>query len=279
MDAEQIARMLRTATAGSLLILLPSAAVESGEHLVKFKPDRPQVPAACMPIWGYNPTCWRQFPPVPPCDQFGQCAGNFGQYDFGLNNAGSDPAAWGQIYTPQPPREFSAQSAVPQSKPLSVFPPQQSSVIVPGQGVGNGSVPTGLPAAAPLVQPLPEIPGGLPSVPAGQPQQQSRYGRPSRYGISSNAMGTAMGSSMGTDSRALVLPPSQIVVPGPPMIRTASTGNARYGTATQNSMAASGPQQMQSVSQLRTAEFPLIQSSGFPQVPSHSASEPLRRTP
>lgn len=336
MDSEHIRRVLRSAAAGSLLVIFPDVSLKGGEHLVKFVPDRPQVPAACLPHWGYNPTCWQRFPPVPPCDASGYC---------------EQPAASGYgdspIYSPGPPGVI---SAYPQSSPpLSILPSQDSSIVVPGSGPGPGSssrypsggvlTPNTGPFPAPNVPdrtgratpPLPELPPGLPpageesQLPGSTPALQSGLHNWSRYGGSHNDV---------AGGGQLLLPATQIMAPAPMMmphapngqglngrydlrpltvsghptapqtlpsaspsaeignsvpsslIRAASGSNSRYGfSGTRGSvpLLAPAPQPIQQHQPQRIHEtaFPLIQSSGFAQLPDQSelSAPPLRSTP
>jgi hypothetical protein len=214
MESQHVKQILRSATAGSILMLSSGIALAGGH----FDPDRPQVPADCQPNWGYNQTCWRRFPAVPPCDNCPQ--------DYS-----SESALSGTIYSPQPgygmaPGTTSGWSMPPQSHPQNVFPsPSQGSAVQmpPVQTAppanftepqqqhfpsSPGPVP-GLPVqpAGPGLS-LPPLPGGLQPIPESTlPQHQSRYGAPNgRYSTSGGSGLLIPGQQLSLSSPAIYQP-------------------------------------------------------------------------
>ncbi|MFO0428004.1 MAG: hypothetical protein ACK526_15670, partial [Planctomyces sp.] len=205
MDSRIVRRLVRSTAAGSV-ILLSSLTVDAGGHLGHREPERPQVSAGCQPMWGFNQTCWRQFPPVPPCDNSPlDPAGNAFQSSGiyvpqshpGMNVSGSPTGAW---------------ETGPSDNSWSVLPPSQAGSVEPmatGSGIPSGryapetqlprasspsvTMPPGFsnqiqsPPAIPFSpggpSAVPQVPGNLPPLPGSLapipestlPPHQSRY--------------------------------------------------------------------------------------------------------
>lgn len=222
MDSQQVGRIIRSAAAGSLL-MLSAGAVMAGHHGLFSGSDRPQTSAACQPNWGYNQTCWRRFPAVPPCDS---CLTG----DLSGENYPETMSPPGQIYVPQTAygTPYGGENAWQPSQPAvsgsGGHSPEMNMMqdyrTAPGSSLPSPSpqaypsmpqmprVPSsGLPGASPA---LPPLPGGLQPVPdpgAGVPHQ-SRYGQPTqRYASSQNG---------------LLLPQQDLVMPAPHYIQQPS---------------------------------------------------------
>lgn len=59
-----LTQLRRSVAAGSITFVLCHTGVAG---LMDSRPDHPVRSPACDPAWGYHPTCWTRFPPLPPC--------------------------------------------------------------------------------------------------------------------------------------------------------------------------------------------------------------------
>lgn len=205
MDSRHMANIVRTAAAGSIL-LLPSgivlAGAGAGHHLFKHQPNRPIVSPACDPAWGYHATCWNRFPPIAACDQW--TAGYSGSAGVAMPPGTSLPLQG--------------------SAPISILP-----------GRGNGElVPTIPQQPAPVPHPGVPHPGAphpgntqfpLPPLPPS-PQPRYEYERPVEgQQLPGSGAQSQSRYRIPTVSPALITEPSGIVLPAP-MIHS-----GRYGSA------------------------------------------------
>ncbi|MCA9063199.1 MAG: hypothetical protein KDA96_09070 [Planctomycetaceae bacterium] len=155
-DAPWIRRLLQSTAVGA--ILLQSAGLSAGDFLIRHEERRPQISPACMPNWGFHQTCWRVFPPLPPCDSDCGVCGTTG----GLN-----PAYSGSVNDyPQPVNTY---RSITPTAPLSVFPPTmgkpQAEPLPHTEGGGYVPIqPDGF-GKLPEYQPLPQPGMAVPGVP------------------------------------------------------------------------------------------------------------------
>ena len=149
MISRTIKQLFAAASLGALFV--GCASHSDDRRMFKDEPSRPHTFAGCQPAWGYNKTCWQQFPALPPCDSNGNC---YGEQTVGMTQ--NDHA--GSVYAPQ-----SSGTVVDpgfSAMPHSLMPGQHShQMFVPNTGTGVGSTelhygsPTGNPAIqAPLHQ-------------------------------------------------------------------------------------------------------------------------------
>ncbi len=159
MDVRYVKQVLRSAAAGSAILLAVSPGTAG--VLCPVEPSRPHVSAADSPNWGFNPTCWQKFPPVPSCDSTVGCS----SAPYG---SGAQYTQQGMIYTPQSGLMVPEQSLM--SQPVSVLPHSFGS-----QRYSGGNV-TPSPAAvmpsqnlpAPEVRTFQPAPITLPPLPSPQ---------------------------------------------------------------------------------------------------------------
>ena len=162
MDVRYVKQVLRSAAAGSAILL--AAAPGDAGVLCPVEPSRPHVSAAHAPNWGFNPTCWQKFPPVPSCDSAVGCATH-------PYSSGEQYAQHEMIYAPQSGLMVPDQSLM--SQPLSVLPQSL------GSQRYSGGIATPSPAAVVpnQNQPTPEVrtfqpaPMSLPPLPSPQPAE------------------------------------------------------------------------------------------------------------
>lgn len=229
MDARHTGRILRSAAAGSLLLLNLNWTA-AGDHLLRREPRDPHMSPACQPAWGYHPTCWQRFPPVPPCDPVGTCDC---QFEGTVPSYGTLPLYAPQTNPAQPnfaqPQSVLPQHILPQSAQpgaadsgLTVPPVMSPAPTAPTEFVQPMPRPALSQPVRPVqpVPPLPPLPGQLESqpappnspTPAGPPQ--SRYGTPAWLQPAS--------------SSRLVVPEQRAVLPLPSV--QASTGSRTDGS-------------------------------------------------
>jgi hypothetical protein len=190
MITQGLKKLIQTLAMGSVVIGMPVAMSGDLGHLIK----RDQTPAVCEAHWGYNQTCWKRFPALPPCESGESCPTCIPGRSFS-----DEPNAWGSMNY-QPQTGFGRPAAAPQpqrgdgSRVYSGNPTQLRSAApverqfaAPGPTVGppifvmptpspNPSPPAARQNSAVSPQPLsPQMPpGNLPPLPAPMPSQ-SRY--------------------------------------------------------------------------------------------------------
>lgn len=128
------------------------------------KDDRPTIPAACQPNWGFHQTCWKRMPPVPPCTT-GFCEGSYLQNTM---DPGMTGEVWTQgdgaaLYTPHTGVYVPGQPTG--SSPVSILPPSVTGrYAAPASGM-PGAVAPGVPGimapALSPVSPVPQVPDGI----------------------------------------------------------------------------------------------------------------------
>ena len=177
MDVRYVKQVLRSAAAGSAILLAVSPGTAG--VLCPVEPSRPHVSAADSPNWGFNPTCWQKFPPVPSCDSTVGCS----SAPYG---SGAQYTQQGMIYTPQSGLMVPEQSLM--SQPVSVLPHSFGSQRYSGGNVtpspaGGSSVFVPQPSQQQFpggygipVQPVPEVrtfqPAPMPLPPLPSPSTQ-----------------------------------------------------------------------------------------------------------
>jgi hypothetical protein len=161
MDAQKLRRILRTAATGTVLFGL-TVPVTAGD--ICEKDERPTIPAACQPNWGFHQTCWKRMPPVPPCTT-GFCDGSYLQSTM---DPGMTGEVWTQgdgstLYTPHSGVYVPGQTAG--SSPISILPqsvngryaaPSSGIQGVPAPGMPSIMTPSLNPATA-----VPQVPEGI----------------------------------------------------------------------------------------------------------------------
>jgi len=254
MESRNVRHLLQSAATGSFLLL--SAAPVTAGHIFPEEPQRPHMTAAYLPNWGYSPTCWQRFPPVPPCDGASDCNNN-GRPVY----PDSDPS--GSIYAPPSGLLLPDQNIY--SQPASILPPSVggSRYMVPAQSDLNsrGSdllLPTPpVPSAfGDSLQPTPLAPSALPPLPSpptglSQPPGQTRFA-PDR----------------------LMFTPDGRIVAAPAATSAYQATSSRYGGRSQaQPVLASGAQTAPSSQAMRHAGPPVHFASAPGQaVPAHAVS-------
>ncbi len=160
MDAQKLRLLLRTAATGTVLLGLTVPAT-AGDICEK-DDDRPVVQAGCLPNWGFNQTCWKRMPPVPPCTT-GFCDGAYlnGGMHSGMSNEVWSQSDGSTIYTPQSGVYVPGQSL--SSAPISILPQSvQGRYSAPGNGaMGSGTMPAIVPPVLSPATPVPQVPDGI----------------------------------------------------------------------------------------------------------------------
>lgn len=202
MMSRTIKQLFAAAFVGSL-VLVSAIPVNAG-RMFKDEPSRPHTFAGCQPAWGYNQTCWRRFPALPPCDSQGDCYGQ----SYGLATSHEHSSS---VYAPQHSSTVidPSFSAVPHSLVPS---PDSSQMVVPNDGAVNFS--TELRSGSPMTNPTSQAPLHQYSAP---PQTQSLDSlAPSGEQPSPQVPPVPMGT--------LALPP----LPAPPEAVPAAPGQTRF---------------------------------------------------
>ncbi len=215
-------QIIHLAAAGSVGLMMSGQAATAG-IFKKCDDERTQVSPACHPTFGYHQTCWRRFPPLPPCDsncescQDGTCM---------------DGSCQTPIYQPQP--------MIPMAQPGPAFTPDIHSGRYQS---GHSSVPVPMPGGPAIMN----SPGAFP-MESSQPgfggnSASSRYGQtPATTG---NTNPTPLSPIMPTPPGAQPnhsAPPALPPVPSPanqqssrlflPSQPQAVSGTGRYGMST-----------------------------------------------
>ena len=161
MDAQKLRRLLRTAATGPVLLGL-TVPVTAGD--ICEKDDRPTIPAACQPNWGFHQTCWKRMPPVPPCTT-GFCDGSYLQstVDPGMTGEVWTQGDGSTLYTPHSGVYMPGHSSG--SSPISILPQSVTGrYAAPSTGMSGAPTP-GMPSimapALSPVTPVPQIPDGV----------------------------------------------------------------------------------------------------------------------
>ena len=208
MDVRFVKQVLRSAAAGSA-ILLAAASGEAGV-LCPVEPSRPHVSAALAPNWGFNPTCWQRFPPVPSCDSAVGCATD-------PYRSGEHFAQQGMIYAPQSGLMMPDQLLM--SQPVSVLPQSHGSQRYSG-GIATPSPAAVMPSQnlpAPEVRTFQPAPMSLPPLPSPQSAEPVVPGQssvlPNRLVFGADGRITAASSSIqqGSSRYGDRLPPKNTV--------------------------------------------------------------------
>ena len=174
-------RIIHLAATGSIGLMIGGHAVTAG-LFDKCDDERTKVSPACHPTFGYHQTCWRQFPPLPPCNSCDTCQDGNCQ-DGNCQIPIYQPQAMAPIPQPNPAfspdmqsgRYHSGHSAMPGSMPpgghevLSSpgpFPMETSQPVMGGHSTGSrygqGPSATGNSIPAP-VSPMMQTPPAAPS--------------------------------------------------------------------------------------------------------------------
>lgn len=72
MNTQTMKRVLQFAAAGSVSLMIGGSTIAGLFHKCD-KDERCQINPACHPTYGYHQTCWRRFPPLPPCNNCESC--------------------------------------------------------------------------------------------------------------------------------------------------------------------------------------------------------------
>lgn len=160
---------------------------------------RPYYSPACEPTWGYHQTCWRKFPPLQPCTDWGDhcaaCTDGSGVPQNGMYTDGSEPMmapgmSSGEMYY-GPGNGMSMAPQTMQGAPLMV--PHPDTQYSPQAGPSGGNMYQPAPSmhsqpmnpqpmqfqpmnSAPPMnmtpQPMPSGPGSLPPLPGTSSTRQ-----------------------------------------------------------------------------------------------------------
>lgn len=222
MDKQWMKRIVQFAAVGSVGLIMGSSVTAGLKH--DDGPDREQVNPACHPTFGYHQTCWRRFPPLPPCDICQQCQpgmtptyshdGGSGQLTpLPLNYSSNSTPSMTPSPQPVPTSDFGAAGqggrygghTMMPSPEMSAVPPsniQSAPVMAPGAVSGGryqaGPMSSGpmysMPpsAASPTVQPsVPQMVPSMPAAPVPGGMQDHRGGLPPVPGPAPRSSGHA----------------------------------------------------------------------------------------
>jgi|GEM_PF-3452830 len=193
-------QMLRLAAAGSVGMMIGSQTATAGLFKKCNDDERTQVSPACHPTFGYHQTCWRRFPPLPPCDSNCESCHDGTCMDGSCQTPIYEPQPMTPMAQPSPVfepdihsgRYQGGYSPVPGPMPggheiissPGAFPSETSQPVTGGHSAGSrySQSPTPTPPMLPpppAAPPTNTIPPALPPVPGPANQQSSRLFLPS----------------------------------------------------------------------------------------------------
>lgn len=271
MDSKYVSQWIRGKTAGAFLLLSGTAALAGHHHPFNKEPTRPYMSPACLPAWGHHQTCWKRFPPVPPCEPNGSCPLPAGTWEnapgntFGMMPQGelSIPQG-GPVYPPMMNESLMSPQAfpAPMTPGNALLPVPDPALSTPPHSLPSANYRSTVPESAPAMPqppapPLPGLPSQLPPQPTAPlpadpgPQSQSRYGRPQWVPASaSSPLLVPQPSSIVPVQTSLVVPDRRVSVP------SVTSGSVRYGvvgsgpTAGQQELARQVAENQRSVQQV-----------------------------